>query len=159
MRAADARGFIYALEPERRRRQWQLDAAMARLGDLRRRIGDLESAREKLDEECVSQAAQAGRAWVRRADPIAHARLLRYIATLQQSRADAEDEIAALTALMQRARAECSIQQQKLEVLDRHRHEAKKDHSIERHRKDATEADQDWSAHDSHRALVIEAAP
>jgi hypothetical protein len=159
MRAADARGFIYALEPERRRRQWQLDAVMARLADLRRGIADLESTREKLDEECRSQAAQAGRAWARRADPVARARLLRYIATLQQSRADAEDEIAALTALMQQARAECSVQQQKLEVLDRHRQEARKDHSIERHRKDATEADQDWAARESHRTSVTEASP
>jgi septal ring factor EnvC (AmiA/AmiB activator) len=158
MRAADARGFIYALEPERRRRQWQLDAAMARIADLHRGIGDLELTREKLEQECVSQAAQAGRAWVHRADPIAHSRLLRYIATLQQSRADAQEKIVALAALMQQARADCSLQQQKLEVLDRHRHEARKDHSIERHRKDSTEADQDWAARDSHRTLVMEAS-
>lgn len=157
MHAADARGFIYGLEPERRRRQWQLDAAMARLGDLRRRIGNLESTREKFDEECVSLSAHAGRVWAHRADPEAHARLLRYIATLQQSRADTQGEIAALTELLQRARAECSVQQQKLEVLDRHRLNAQKGYAIECHRKYAAAADQDWAARDSHRSLATEA--
>lgn len=150
MATSDPRGFTYALEPERRRRQWQLDAAMAQLGALRRQMTEWESIRDKLQDECAAQADQAGRVWAHRADPGAHARLLCYMAALQRRRVDAEREIAALSELLARARHECSAQQQKLEVLDRHKADAQKDHATESHRKASAQADQDWAARDNH---------
>lgn len=152
------RGFIYALEPERRRRQWQLDASMARLSELRRRLGELESTRETLHQECASQAAQVGQMWAHCVDPATHALLLRYVVTLQQYRAEADGEIAKLTRLIRQAREECSFQQQKLEVLDRHRADALKAYATESHRKAADQADQDWTARASHRSQRTEAA-
>ncbi|RYY82202.1 MAG: hypothetical protein EOO24_40820 [Comamonadaceae bacterium] len=153
MGTADPRGFTYALEPERRRRQWQLDAAMARLGGLRRQMAQWESTRDKLQAECAAQAAQVGQVWAHRVDPGAHARLLRYVAALQQRRADADKEIASLAEQLTMARLACSARQQKLEALDRHRAEAQKAHATESHRKEAALADQDWTARDSHRSF------
>ena len=152
MSGVDLRGFAYALEPVRQQRQWQFDAALARLGELRRQIAEWEAQRDALHEECQAQAARAARVWTARVDPSAQARLLGYLAALQQRRADAEREIAALDELAQSARRECMAQQQKLEVLDQHRTETLKDYATEQHRKSGAQADQDWAARQSHRS-------
>jgi septal ring factor EnvC (AmiA/AmiB activator) len=101
----------------------------------------------------MAQAAQAMRVWTTRADPAAQARLLGYLTALQQRRADAESEICALTLLVEEARQECAVQQQKLEVLDQHRAENAKAHATEQNRKSCAQSDQDWAARESHRAL------
>lgn len=152
MAGADLRGFAYALEPLRQQRQWQLDAALARLGELRRQIGEWEAQRDALHQECQTQAARAARVWTARADPTAQRRLLGYLAALQQRHADAEREIAALGELAEQARRECATQQQKLEVLDQHRAETLKGYTVEQHRKSGVQADQDWAARQSHQS-------
>jgi chromosome segregation ATPase len=153
MAGADLRGFAYALESILRQRQWQFDAALARLGKLRRQIEEWDAEREKLQCECMAQAAQATRVWSTRADPAAQARLLGYLTALQQRRADAEREITALTELVKQAYQECAAQHQKLEALDQHRADSAKAYGIEQNRKSSAQSDQDWSARDSHRAL------
>jgi hypothetical protein len=158
MAGADLRGFAYALEPVRRQRQWQFDAALARLGELRRQIAEWDVERERLRQECVAQAARAAQLWTLRVDPTAQARLLGYLAALQQRQVDAEREIAALNESVEIARQECAAQQQKLEVLDQHRSDTLKAFATEQHRKSGTQADQEWSARDSHRSFGTGAA-
>jgi len=152
MSGADLRGFAYVLEPVRQQRQWQFDAALARLGELRRQIGEWEARRDALHQECQAQAARAARVWTARADPAAQRRLLDYLAALQQRHADTEREIAALNELAEQARRECATQQQKLEVLDRHRAETLKEFAMEQHRKSGVQADQDWVGRQSHQS-------
>lgn len=158
MAGADLRGFAYVLEPVRHQRQWRFDAALAHLGELRRQIAAWDAERERLHQECISQAARAAKVWAHRVDPTAQTRLLGYLAVLQQRRADAEREIAALTESVDQARRECAAQQQKLEVLDQHRADTLKAYATEQHRKSGAQADQDWVARHSHRAFDAEAA-
>ncbi|ROZ63194.1 hypothetical protein [Ramlibacter sp. WS9] len=158
MAGADLRGFEYGLEPIRRQRQWQFDAALAGLGKLQREAARWDAERDRLHGECVAQAARAAQVWTDRADPTAQARLLGYLAALQQRHADAEREIAALATRVDLARRECAAQQQRLEVLDQHRADTLKDYAVEQHRKAGAEADQEWVAQASHRAFGTEAA-
>lgn len=157
MAGADLRGFEYALEPIRRQRQWQFDAALARLGKLQGEVARWDAERDRLHEECVVQAARASQVWTDRADPTAQARLLGYLAALQQRHADAEREIATLAARVDLARQECAAQQQKLEVLVQHRADTLKDYAVEQHRKAGAHADQEWVAQASHRSFGTEA--
>jgi hypothetical protein len=158
MAGVDLRGFAYVLEPVRQQRQWQFDAALARLGELRRQISEWEAQRDTLHRECEAQAARAARVWTARADPSAQRRLLGYLAALQQRRADAEREIATLDELAEQARRECATQQQRLEVLDQHRAETLKEYAMEQHRKSGAQADQDWAARQSHQSNGTPAA-
>lgn len=158
MLGADLRGFAYFLEPVRRRRQWQSDAALARLAQARRQKSEWEAKLESLHEHCESQAAQAASAWTTRADPATQARALGYLAALQQRRADSELQIAQLTARLEAARREFAAAQQKLEVLDRHRADTLKAFTTEQHRKSGAQADQDWAAGVGYRAATGEYA-
>jgi hypothetical protein len=143
------RGFTYALEPVRQRRQWQLDAQLARLAARQQVLGEQRAELEQIEQGCDHQAALAARFWTERPDPRAQARLLGYLALLQQRRADTEREIAALAEAVEQERQECVTLQQRLEALDQHRSESVAHYVVEHHRKAAAEADRDWLARSS----------
>ncbi len=148
--ATDLRGFRYALEPLRERRQWQLDAALAQLAALRRRMADSEAARDALDRDAAEQSARAASTWTARVDPIAHTRSLAYLMQLQRQRAGIERQIAQLRDELARAQVTVAQRQQGLEMLQRHRKEELDMYRLDKDRKTGAEADQDWSARSAH---------
>ena len=158
MAAADLRGFDYVLEPVRRRRQWQSDAALARLAQARQRKSEGDAKLQSLHEHCAAQAAHAASAWTTRADPATQAKSLGYLAALQQRRADSELRNVQLTARLEEARLEFTAARQRLEVLDRHRADTLKAFTNEQHRKSGAQADQDWAAAHGHRMATGECA-
>jgi hypothetical protein len=157
MSAADTRGFAYVLEPVRRQREWKLDAALARMGKLCQQLHDKSVARHAIHEECAGQAAQVSRAWVARPDPLAQARVLSYLAVLHRRRAEAEREVATLTETLRQVRQECAAQQQALEVFGRHRANLLRAYAGDQLRKFLAQADQEWTARNSHKSSGAEA--
>jgi hypothetical protein len=151
MSGADTRGFSYVLEPVHRQREWKFHAALARVGKLYRQLDDKVAARHAIHKECAAQAAQVSRAWAARPDPLAQARVLRYLAALHKRRADAEREVATLAETLRQARQECAVQQQALEEFDRHRAGLLRAYAGDQLRKLSAHADQDWSARNSHK--------
>ncbi|MES2938210.1 MAG: hypothetical protein V4864_11045 [Pseudomonadota bacterium] len=150
--ATDLRGFRYALESLRKRRQWQLDAALAQLAALRRRMADSEAARDALDRNAAEQSARAASTWTARADPIARTRSLAYLMQLQQQRAGIERQIVQLRDALAQAQAAVARRQQGLEMLQRHHKEELAMYRLGKDRKTGAEADQDWSARSAHAA-------
>jgi hypothetical protein len=156
MTDVDLRAFVYLLEPLRRRRQWQLDAALALLGEQRQKLASLEIECEALREECLAQAARAARVWRDRADPAAQGRLLGYLAALQQQQTQAQYELTARREVVEQARAECAGCQQQLEMLQEHRESELMAFASEQQRKASVEADRDWGGRDSYRRIATE---
>jgi len=140
------RGFTYALEPVRQRRQWQLDAQLARLAAQQRMLSDSRAALVLLEQGVDRQSGLAVRFWTERPDPRAQVRMLGYLAMLQQRRLDAERDIAALAKEVDETREQCTRLHQRLEVLDQHRRESVAQHVVEHQRNMASEADRDWLA-------------
>ncbi|AMO22196.1 hypothetical protein GCM10027034_25040 [Ramlibacter solisilvae] len=146
MSARPVRGFDYALEPVRRRREWQLEAAQAELGRVQRALAECEADRERVETECAAEASVAGRAWSARPDPVAQSHRLAYLAALQQRRKDVEAEAAELARQVADVRRKCLERQRQLDVLDEHRGDALAEHLAEATRRQAVQADQEWSA-------------
>jgi hypothetical protein len=146
MDGPDTRGFSYALEPVQRRREWKLDAALARLAKLNQQLRERQAAREAILQDREQQAVRVSRAWTARPDPVAQTQLLAYLAALHRRAQEADQEIAALTDTLLRARQECAAQRQGLEVLDEHRAGLLKDYGTEQLRKTGVHADQEWVA-------------
>ena len=140
------RGFTYALEAVRQRRQWQLDAQLARLAVQQQELSESRAELAQIEQGIDRQAVLTARLWSQRPDPRAQVRLLGYLAMLQQRRTDAELGIAALTQVVDQARRDCVVLQQRLEVLEQHRRESVIQHIVEAQRKMSAEADRDWLA-------------
>jgi hypothetical protein len=153
MAKADTRGFSYVLEPVRRRREWDLDAALARLGDLGRRLGEKRAEGETLRAHCAAQALQASRAWTAWADPVTQSRLLEYLASLHRRKVETEREIAALGSELRLAREQCALLRQGLELLDRHCAEMLGSYAMDQARKSSAHADADWIARQGQRLI------
>lgn len=151
MAGADTRGFSYRLEPVRRRREWKLDAMLAHLGSLNRRLGERRAAGEALRQQCAAQALQVSRAWTILPDPMTQSHVLEYLAALHARSVETEREIAALTIELRLAREQCASQQRGLELLDRHRAEMLDSYATDQARKLSAEADADWLGRDSRR--------
>jgi hypothetical protein len=146
MPVADMRGFVYALEPLRRRRAWQLDAAMAKLASLQKRLADARTRLQQAEGESVSQAQLAAKDWEQRGDPATQAGLLAYLLRLQQRKALIEIEIKSLQEELVMARQETLQRQQRVESLQQHRAETQSVYRVEQERKSGAQADQDWTA-------------
>ena len=150
MGAPDLRAFAYPLEQVQRQRQWRLDSALARLGELRRQVAECETLLARTKQDCVTHAAQAARLWAARADPAAQTALLGYVASLHHARVDAERDMVSLKARAEHAQRACALQQDQLEVLSRHRADELKAFTSEQHRRSGVQADQDWLGRESY---------
>jgi hypothetical protein len=140
----DLRRFEYALEPLRRRWQWQLDALQGQLGAAQREIAVEDAViaghRERLEAERNRAAAAA----VRRLDPSSYPCLLHWLGQLRDVIEAAEVEQDRRRERRAVLQAQCVAQQRRLEALERHREECVAEHVVEEARRDASEADRDW---------------
>jgi hypothetical protein len=145
MPPTELRGFRDEHAPIRRRRQWELDTALAHAASLQKQFDACRRRRHALGVELEVHSMQAMQSWQRCADPAMHSRILAFMvrthAQLSQLAREEEQQAAAL-AQANAAVAQCRL---KLEALVRHREDALKLHRIERDRRDAALVDEAWS--------------
>lgn len=146
MASTDMRGFRYPLEPVRKRREWQLDAAMAQVAAVRKQLDECLAMWQRAEDEAVAQAGLAAQAWRHRSDPATQTRLLAFLARLQGDKARIESDIDRLRVELSTAQQEALRCQQHMETLQRHRTEVLSAYRIDQDRKSSVEADQDWTA-------------
>jgi len=146
---ADLRGFDYALEPVRRQRQWELDAARARLGRVIRSLEEAQRSLRDLVARHRGESERTAHALAERMDPARHRNCVQWLAELRADILRAEETLRSLQEECARARAECVARQQKLEVIEQHRHECVAEFTQEREARSSTEADREWLARTS----------
>lgn len=152
MPSIDLRGFQDPLAPLRKRREWQLDQALATAGALRVRVSEAEARRRHAIEQLQNQSALAAQAWAKRRDPCAHARLLPYLVQRHASVLACEDEERRLREELADAQKAALRRQQEVDVLERHRSEQMADYRLMQERKLAVQADREWNARSPVRA-------
>ncbi len=140
------RGWRYPLEPLRKRRQWQLDAALAQASQLRQGLIASQARLARLDEEAKAQSAQANVAWQNHRDPIMHTRLLGYLAAQHARGAAIHGEIELLRQQINSAQQEVLQRHHALEALHRHHKEAMDQERRQQGRGQQAQADQHWIA-------------
>jgi flagellar export protein FliJ len=144
--STDLRRFDYALEPLRRRRQWELDALQAELGRVQREVVRAEELVERLRQELQEATAAAVRdvsAWI---DPGRHPRSVGFLVQLRVGIEAGAGRVEALRAERESVRAQLAEKQQKLDVIERHREEAVAEFAQHEEARIAAEADRDWLA-------------
>ena len=141
---ADLRGFRYALEPLRQKREWELDLLQREVASLAVRVEAAYATLADLHARRMAAAESAARACLERVDPVAHRQSLAYLAQLQGRVVEARRERDALAAEKTEAMARCIAGQQKLELLARNREDALRDYAAEQSIRLAAEADGDW---------------
>jgi hypothetical protein len=142
--SADPRGFDYALEPVRRRRQWLLDAAQARLGRIEAALAEVLDERARLAAQHETAQQEAAQALLGRLDPDRHRRNLAWIAWLQSEVARIQRQVATLEGERDAARREVLALQLKCDLVEAHRDECIADFVCDALRREAVEADRDW---------------
>lgn len=142
----DLRRFAYPLEPLRRRREWDLDAARAELGrvqaelDAACREAEALAARQAQATRRVADGLAAG------VDPANHRRALLWLAALRSQTKAAEARVASLRARRANVSARCLEAQRRLDVVVRHREECLADYGKDAQARDAADADREWLA-------------
>jgi hypothetical protein len=146
MSTVDLRGFAYALEPLRQRRQWQLDALQLRFARLQMELRAAQVEFEMMQATHKAAAVHvAGRA-TQQMDPRAHAHSLQWLAQLRARMAQSEALCERLEADCGRVGRACLSDQQKLNAIEAHRDDAVADFAQDLHRRQSVEADRDWLA-------------
>jgi flagellar biosynthesis chaperone FliJ len=141
---ADLRRFEYALEPLRQQRRWQLDALEARLGRVTREV---QRAAEELEALRVRHQEESRRAAERISgtiDPGGYGRVLAWLADRVRAMRAAQGQLEELRAERSQVRAACLVQQQKLDVIERHRGDCLAEFAIEEQNRQSAEADREW---------------
>jgi flagellar export protein FliJ len=150
--SVDMRGFVYALEPLRRKQQWQLEAAQRRLGQAQAAHDAAQAALTELQAVLAGVAQGAGRAADGRVDPAQHQRTLAYLIDMR-GRIDAQQAVLEQTAAARdAARADCLVAQQRCEALARHREQHQDEYRAEELARQASETDRDWLARSAWRS-------
>lgn len=143
-RAADMRGFRYALEPVVQRHQWELERLQKQLA----RQQALWQAAQQLQLECQLLYHDQAQALQRKAasllHPQQHQSTLLYLTRLQAQMVQRTQEISLLQQQRDQLRVQCQRQQHKLDALDDHRGSVIAQFVENQMRAQATEADRDW---------------
>jgi hypothetical protein len=142
--STDPRGFAYGLEPVRRRRQWLLDAAQARLGRIESALAEARDEQDRVTAQHEAAQHEAAQALQGQLDPARHRRALAWIAWQRSEIARIETEIAALDSDRDAARRDVLASQLKCDLIEAHRAECFADFVQDAQRRAAVEADRDW---------------
>lgn len=142
--SGDPRGFAYGLEPVRRRRQWLLDAAQARLGRIESALAEARDERDRLTAQHEAAQQEAAEAMLGRLDPDRRRRALGWIAWLRSEIDRTERQIDGLERDRDAARREVLALQLKCDLIEAHREECMADFVCDALRREAVEADRDW---------------
>ena len=142
----DLRGFDYALEPLRRRYQWQLDALQAGLGKIQKDIRRAETQLGDLKARYLMQSQLVVAVLTNIMDPGRYTRQVHWLAQQRQRIAVAENELDTLCVRRTEITAKCVAQQQRLDAIERDREAHLSDFVCEEQRRLVSEADREWLA-------------
>ena len=148
----DLRGYSYALEPLQRKQQWALASLLSKLGRAQKACSNAQATLDALQTTYQQQVASAGQWLQQPLDPQAHARALAYLTLMAQRIFDANQALSKCHQERQKLLDACTAQQQKIEVLSRHRDETLQAYAQEQSRQTLVQADRDWIAHSYMRA-------
>jgi flagellar biosynthesis chaperone FliJ len=140
----DLRRFDYALEPLRKRRRWQLDALEARLGRVEREVQQAMEELEVLRARHREESEQAAQRLSGAIDLEGYARVLTWLADRVRAIHAQQERLEELRRERIRVRAKCLAQQQKVDVIERHRADCLAEFSIEEQNRQSSEADREW---------------
>lgn len=140
----DFRDFKYALEPLRRRRIWQLDAAKSDLHRVESGIRRQEAAVMALHSEHALQNLHAGNVIAAMNDPVGYPRLLRWLVQLRDAIQENENILNGLHAQRDQARERCLVRQRQLDVVERHREKSLAEFIVQDQRRASAENDREW---------------
>jgi cell division protein FtsB len=140
----DLRRFHYGLEPVLRRWQWRLEALQLELGKLVQAVLRKETEVAALHERQAALGIAAARPLSGSVDLDQYRFCLAALVRLRAEIAATEAEAAALRRDRNAVRDKCRVQQQKVELIERHRESCLADFAVEEHRRGAVEADRDW---------------
>jgi outer membrane murein-binding lipoprotein Lpp len=141
---ADLRGFEYAAEPVLRRRQWELDAAVAALGRETERLAQAKAHERTLRAQLAARLAEPGDG--ARFDPAGRVRMLAWLAALHGRIDDARRIAAQVQAQRDEASAHLRTLQAQVDAIEAHREDAARDFAQAASNRAAAEADREWLA-------------
>ena len=146
MTTTDLRGFAYPLQPLVQRKQWQVDERLRELSAALHRLETATKEHASVSAACENQAAQVRRVWHDRTDPVAHQRLLAYLARQQARKAQLATEIEKLRVELAQARGHYITRQQELDGLQHDRSSCLDEYAAVERTRELAQADQDWVA-------------
>lgn len=142
----DLRRFDYALEPLRRRRQWELDALRAELGRAQQKVTEAEELVDRLREDLRAATSAAARGLASGIDPVRHPRSVGWLVQLRAGIEAALGRLEVRRTEREAVRKRLVAHQQRLDVIERHREESLAEFGQAEEGRLATEADRDWLA-------------
>ena len=148
----DMRGFVYALEPIRKKNRWELDALQARLGKAQADVDKAQASLNELLGAYARTAADASGCAAEAFDPFRHRRQVAYLRLLHQRIETQREDTDNLRSIRDSLRAGCNAKQQALELLDGHRDRCKERYRHDEQVRQSAEADRDWIARSQWRA-------
>ena len=157
--SVDVRGFEYAAEPVLRRRQWELDAAVADLGRTLEQVALAKSQARALQEQLAAQVSISNDFVGTRFDPVAHTRALAWLAKLQGRIAQAQQALARLEARREEVSERLRTLQSQVEAIEAHREDAVHDFAAAAAARVASEADRDWLARRAAAGASVKVQP
>lgn len=144
--SVDLRKFVYALEPVRRKRQWQLDALQIKLGKAQSTLSEAQREIRVLQNDAERVTQEVRLALLNRLDPHGHRSGLMWLAQLRKRIQEQQHTVDLLRQQRDDIRQACTVEHQQLEALTQHRKKSEAEYLlIEQNRQD-TEADRDWIA-------------
>lgn len=146
MTTVDLRGFAYPLQALVQRKQWQVDERLRELSAVLHRLGAATRAHAGASAACEGHAAQVRRAWRERTDPVAHQRLLAYLAHQQARKAQLAAEVEKLRLELAQARERYITRQRELDGLQHDRNNCLDEYAAAERTRALVQADQDWVA-------------
>jgi transcription initiation factor TFIIIB Brf1 subunit/transcription initiation factor TFIIB len=131
---------------------------LAEVARVRGEIARCQRVYQAICEEIDAESARAQEAWTVRADPLARAMLLDFLAGAHRRRAQAHDQIENVQRQLAKALEEAERKRMRLEVLDQHRDAAVSTYKLEAGQREQKRADEDWSMR-AHIPVVTEGTP
>jgi len=145
----DLRAFSYALEPLRRKQQWQLDSLQAQLGKAQRAL-DL-AEQELRDMQAAFDGASADAAMAAHFDPRRHQGSLAYLLQCRRQMETSRERLQELREKRDDLSRSCLSMQQALETTEAHRRRCLEEYAHAEQSRQAAEADRDWIAREHWR--------
>lgn len=141
---ADLRGFEYPFDPLLKRRQWELEANLARLGKIQQEINEIQADLDILHRRYTDQCHEASIAMQRRVDPSGYLGMLSWLRNTIDQIKDLERRLAEKHAQRTEVRAQCAALQLKVDVLESHRNDAISEFALLAVSAQTKDADRDW---------------
>ena len=144
--SVDLRGFVYQLEPIRKRNKWELDAFQQKLALAQKEFSAGQNILNSLKQKYTSKMLVTKSSWHEQLNLVNHQHALFYLQALQRRIENQSMELVTLKEKLDTLRELCLEQQMKLELIDVHRESSVSDYKLEQQNIQSAEADREWNA-------------